>query len=225
MKKMKRYILLLALLIIVIATTAVAVWWQMKSSETPKREYQTMFTPNVLNDTKERVIEKETVVKKLKSTSQLIGLTGEYEKEVTYQDIKPVIDVSWLEKFSSREYTASVKGTYSFGIDLSKITSDHVIVDNDKGKVTIVIPKAALLSFDMPYDTAHYQTVKQAGFLAEEFTSKDDQKMYEYVYKKVNDDVKNNKSLQEKAQKQTEKALRNLLTVLPGVEEVVPVTP
>lgn len=225
MKKMKRYILLLALLIIVIATTAVAVWWQMRSSDSPTHEYQTMFTPQVLHDTKERVIEKETVVKKLKSTSQLIGLTGEYEKVVTYQDIKPVIDMSWLEKFSSREYTASVNGTYSFGIDLSKITKDHVIVEENKGKVTLVIPKATLLSFEMPYDTTHYQVVKKEGFLAEEFTSKDDQKMYEYVYKKVKKDVKNNDSLQTKAQKQTEDALRDLVMMLPGVKEVTFVTP
>jgi hypothetical protein len=182
--------------------------------------HRTVFTPNVVEQPEETIIKKETVVKKLRASHEIVGLEGEFEDEIIYKDTKPIVSIKWLDRFSKRQYIVSTNGHYKFGIKLNDLKNNHIIVNEKTGDVKIIMPKIKLISFELNYDAEHYKINKHSDTLAKDFTTSDDQSIYKYAYDKAKSDILHNNDVQDKAMTETQTAIKKLLTLIPGVKNI-----
>lgn len=91
--------------------------------------------------------------------------------EYTVTKIVKASDVNWY-KVGDRKILFSCKATLKAGIDLSGFSAQNVIIDEEKKSIKVKLPKAKLLSLNMPAEEAKlaYQKVAltRSEFSAEE---------------------------------------------------------
>jgi len=96
------------------------------------------------------------VEKGLKLLSDLS--TVEY---VVSKIVKADDNATWY-KFGDRKILFSCKASLKAGLDLSELSKDSIKISADKKTITIILPKAKLLSFNMKPDDIHLVYEKTA---------------------------------------------------------------
>jgi len=164
-----------------------------------------------IQEVKEKVVEKETVMNAIRNEIQLVGLVGDVSKTVIYEDNK------WTGK---KEYHMQINGTYKLGYNMKEILfqKERVIVDEYKGIVTVIVPDVKIIALELPFDDIKIK--EKTGWLRRDITDRQKQEMYKQARKKIITDIENNTHTIDQAHKQTNQALREIFMKIDGVKKV-----
>jgi hypothetical protein len=159
----------------------------------------------------QRIIDREAIITAIRSEAQIVGLSGEVDKEVRYHD---------ENFFGQREVTMRLTGTFKLGVNIADIRSDRVFVETngDHNVVTIVMPKPVLIALDLPYDQMRIDEDK--SWLRRHFSDEQLRELYVEARGLVIGELSTDEATQRKAQELTQQAIEHLLRVIPNVDEV-----
>lgn len=164
----------------------------------------------------QQVIEKDVVIEKLKQTSEVVGLEGEFHKEYSFTEKTFESGINFLENAGKRSYKINLNGTFKMGFDLAEIEEDHIFIDGTT--VKIITPKVKLISFEAPFHMAKID--KKKGFLAKDFTEEDRKLIYEKAYNKALKEITYHEDTNEKATIFTQAVLKKFLLKVDLVENI-----
>jgi len=164
-----------------------------------------------VQEVKEKVVEKETVMNAIRNEIQLVGLVGDVSKTIIYQDNK------WTGK---KEYHMQINGTYKLGYNMKEILfqKERVIVDEYEGIVTVVVPDVKIIALELPFDDIKIK--EKTGWFRKDITDQQKQEMYKQAKKKIITDIENNTHTIDQTHKQTNQALREIFMKVDGVKKV-----
>ncbi len=164
-----------------------------------------------IQEVKEKVVEKETVMNAIRNEIQLVGLVGDVSKTIIYEDNK------WTGK---KEYHMQVNGTYKLGYNMKELLfqKERIIVDEYEGIVTVVAPNVKIIALMLPFDDIKIK--EKTGWLRKDITDQQKQEMYKQARKKIITDIENNTHTIDQAHKQTNQALREIFMKIDGMEKV-----
>jgi Protein of unknown function (DUF4230) len=153
------------------------------------------------------VLTRETIIHALADESQLVGLRGTTSKTIVYVDSK------W---YGDRKYEITVTGTFKLGANITREWLNGVQVEN--GIVSLPKPHLVLISADFPYDAVTVD--KQVGWFRRELTDEDLRQLYRKARTQAVSDVLRDSTTRQQAERNVERTIRELLTVVPGVKGV-----
>jgi len=164
-----------------------------------------------IQEVKEKVVEKETVMNAIRNEIELVGLVGDVSKTVIYEDNK------WTGK---KEYHMQINGTYKLGYNMKEVLfqKERVIVDEYKGIVTVIVPNVKIIALELPFDDVKIK--EKTGWLRKDITDQQKQEMYKQARNKIITDIENNTQTIDQAHKQTNQALREIFMKINGVKKV-----
>jgi Protein of unknown function (DUF4230) len=150
-------------------------------------------------------VDRTAVLTALSETPQLVGLTGEVAKTITYSDDK------W---FGDKTYELTLKGEFKLGVETKDID-----ITTRGNTVVVRFPQPKLLAVDLPFDQAKIR--KNVGLLRGDLDESELQALYAEARKDAVHDIKVNIRAREKAEAAVEHALEDLIEQVPYVENVV----
>jgi Protein of unknown function (DUF4230) len=153
------------------------------------------------------VLTRETVIHALADESQIVGLRGTTSKTIVYADSK------W---YGDRKYEITVTGTFKLGANITREWLAGMKVEG--GVVSLPKPHIVLISADFPYDSMTID--KQVGWFRRELTDEDLQQLYRKARTQAVSDVLRDSTTRQQAERNVERTIRELLTVVPGVKGV-----
>jgi len=164
-----------------------------------------------VQEVKEKVIERETVMNAIRNEIQLVGLVGDVSKTIIYEDNK------WTGK---KEYHMQINGTYKLGYNMKEILfqKERVIVDEYEGIVTVAVPDVRIIALELPFDDIKIK--EKTGWFRNDITDQQKQEMYKQAKNKIITDIENNTHTIDQAHKQTNQALREIFMKIDGVKKV-----
>jgi hypothetical protein len=194
--------------LIVMTVLAVAIIYVVYKIETIDRQQVIRETvTESFTAQEQRIIDREAVITALRSEAQIVGLSGEVDKQVRYSD------ENW---FGAREVTMRLTGTFKIGVNIADIRSDRVFVADNV--VTIVMPKPVLIALDLPYDQMRIDEDK--SWLRRGLSDEKLRELYVQARGLVIGELSTDEVTQKRAQELTQQAIEQLLRVIPNVDEV-----
>ncbi len=171
---------------------------------------------------KAEIIDKKMVIKAIYGKQQIVGMEAQVSKSYTYTDkifedtnIK-VLD--WINhKLGDRSYQVYLDATAKMGIDLQDLKLEDINVTDDT--IFIKMPKSILISLEIPYEKAIVKP--DVGLLRFELKENEKQFLFGEASKSLRAEVLENKELASKASSGVQDALKNLLSVVPNVKNIV----
>lgn len=149
-------------------------------------------------------VDEEAVFEALEETPQIIGLTGDIEKNVKFNDKK------W---FGNKEYAIKLNGEFKLGID----TEDISIITHEN-TVIVKYPHSKIISVSLPFDYAEID--KDVGLLRKSLNEKELQSLYGEAREDAINDIKINIKARDKSDKYVENALEGLIKQVKYVDDV-----
>jgi Protein of unknown function (DUF4230) len=150
-------------------------------------------------------VDRTAVLNALSETPQLVGLTGDVTKTITYSDDK------W---FGDKTYELTLKGEFKLGVETKDID-----ITTRGNTVVVRFPKPKILAVDLPFDKAKIR--KSVGLLRGDLDESELQALYAEARKDAVHDIKVNIRAREKAEVAVEHALEDLIEQVPYVENVI----
>jgi hypothetical protein len=150
-------------------------------------------------------VDRAAVLNALSETPQLVGLTGNVAKTITYSDDK------W---FGDKTYELTLNGEFKLGVETKDID-----ITTRGNTVSVRFPQPKILAVDLPFDKAKIS--KNVGLLRGELDESELQALYAEARKDAVNDIKVNVRAREKAEAAVEHALENLIEKVPYVEDVI----
>jgi hypothetical protein len=150
-------------------------------------------------------VDRTAVLNALSGTPQLVGLTGDVTKTITYSDDK------W---FGDKTYELTLKGEFKLGVETKDID-----ITTRGNTVVVRFPQPKILAVDLPFDNAKIS--KNVGLLRGELDESELQALYAEARKDAVHDIKVNIRAREKAEAAVEHALEDLIEQVPYVENVI----
>jgi Protein of unknown function (DUF4230) len=150
-------------------------------------------------------VDRAAILDALSETPQLVGLTGNVAKTITYSDDK------W---FGDKTYELTLNGEFKLGVETKDID-----ITTRGNTVVVRFPQPKLLAVDLPFDQAKIR--KNVGLLRGELDESDLQALYAEARKDAVHDIKVNIRAREKAEAAVEHALEDLIEQVPYVENVI----
>jgi hypothetical protein len=150
-------------------------------------------------------VDRTAVLNALSETPQLVGLTGEVAKTITYSDDK------W---FGDKTYELTLNGEFKLGVETKDID-----ITTRGNTVVVRFPQPKILAVDLPFDKAKIS--KNVGLLRGELDESELQALYAEARKDAVHDIKVNIRAREKAEAAVEHALEDLIEQVPYVENVI----
>jgi Protein of unknown function (DUF4230) len=150
-------------------------------------------------------VDRTAVLNALSETPQLVGLTGNVAKTITYSDDK------W---FGDKTYELTLNGEFKLGVETKDID-----ITTRGNTVVVRFPQPKLLAVDLPFDQAEIR--KNVGLLRGDLDESDLQALYAEARKDAVHDIKVNIRAREKAEAAVQHTLEDLIEQVPYVENVV----
>lgn len=162
-----------------------------------------------------KVNQEPTVTLEQKLSQKMAEMTevaelGSVEYTVT-KVVKASDDPSWY-KVGDRKILFNCTAYLKAGIDLNKIDMTKVVVDEEKKSVVLTLPKAELLSLNMPPDKSTLVYENIATFRSK-FTTAEKNRLLQLGEKSIRNDVTNLGILAD-AEKNTSSFFKSLLAQL-----------
>jgi len=162
-----------------------------------------------------KVNQEPTVTLEQKLSQKMAEMTevaelGSVEYTVT-KVVKASDDPSWY-KVGDRKILFNCTAYLKAGIDLNKIDMTKVVVDEEKKSVVLTLPKAELLSLNMPPDKSTLVYENIATFRSK-FTTAEKNRLLQLGEKSIRNDVPNLGILAD-AEKNTSSFFKSLLAQL-----------
>ncbi len=128
----------------------------------------------------------ELTRKRIQGLSEMAELgTVEY----TVKKIVKTDDAVWF-KLGKRKIIFSCAAYIKGGIDMKKFDADKVEIDQEAKSISVVLPKAQILSFNMPPEEIKEEFVKVTGF-RDSFTPEEKQQLLVLGEKDIREDLPN----------------------------------
>jgi hypothetical protein len=163
------------------------------------------------------VIDKEMVIKALKTKAELVGLSGHITKSYTYHD-SLFQGGGWLkDAIGQRVLEMDTNAFFKMGINLQDISQDDISVYGNT--LFIKIPKQILISLDIPYDQIVFKA--KTGILRGSMSEADKQMIYTEIRRLVTDNILNDDSIINKSSDGVKTALQALLEKIPNCGRIV----
>jgi Protein of unknown function (DUF4230) len=164
-----------------------------------------LVTPKLTPVEAKHYVDRAAIIDALSETPQLVGLTGDVTKTITYSDDK------W---FGDKTYKLTLYGEFKLGVETKDID-----ITTRGNTVVVRFPQPKILAVDLPFDKAKIS--KNVGLLRGELDESDLQALYAEARKDAVHDIKVNIRAREKAEAAVEHALEDLIEQVPHVENVI----
>jgi len=109
--------------------------------------------------------------------------------EYTVKKIVKTDDVVWW-KYGTRKIIFTCTAFIKAGIDMKKFSADKVDINKEENSISIVLPKAQILSFNMPPEEIKQEFTMVTG-LRNEFTPEEKQQLLVLGEKDIQEDIPN----------------------------------
>jgi hypothetical protein len=162
-------------------------------------------TPKLTPVEAKHYVDRTAVLNALSETPQLVGLTGNVAKTITYSDDK------W---FGDKTYELTLNGEFKLGVETKDID-----ITTRGNTVVVRFPQPKILAVDLPFDQAEIR--KNVGLLRGELDESELQALYAEARKDAVHDIKVNVRAREKAEASVQHTLEDLIEQVPYVENVV----
>ena len=171
---------------------------------------------------KAEIIDKKMVIKAIYGKQQIVGMEAQVNKSYTYTDKifedTNIKALDWIShKLGDRSYQVYLDATAKMGIDLQDLKLEDINVTDDT--IFIKMPKSILISLEIPYEKAIVKP--DVGLLRFELKENEKQFLFGEASKSLRAEVLENKELASKASSGVQDALKNLLSVVPNVKNIV----
>jgi Protein of unknown function (DUF4230) len=150
-------------------------------------------------------VDRTAVLNAISETPQLVGLTGNVAKTITYSDDK------W---FGDKTYELTLNGEFKLGVETKDID-----ITTRGNTVVVRFPQPKILAVDLPFDQAEIR--KNVGLLRGELDESELQALYAEARNSAVHDIKVNIRAREKAEAAVQHTLEDLIEQVPYVENVV----
>ena len=100
------------------------------------------------------------------------------------------VDHDVFYKYGERKVLFSSRSTMKAGINLSKFSVDNVIVDKKNNTITVKLPKAEILSFNMPAEDVKLEYSRTSG-LRHDFTATERNELLKQAEENIKNDAPN----------------------------------
>jgi hypothetical protein len=164
-----------------------------------------LVTPKLTPVEAKHYVDRAAVLNALSETPQLVGLTGNVAKTITYSDDK------W---FGDKTYELTLKGEFKLGVETKDID-----ITTRGNTVVVRFPQPKILAVDFPFDQAEIR--KNVGLLRGDLDESELQALYAEARNSAVHDIKVNIRAREKAEAAVEHALEDLIEQVPYVENVI----
>jgi hypothetical protein len=162
-------------------------------------------TPKLTPVEAKHYVDRAAVLNALSETPQLVGLTGNVAKTITYSDDK------W---FGDKTYELTLNGEFKLGVETKDID-----ITTRGNTVVVRFPQPKILTVDLPFDQAEIR--KNVGLLRGELDESELQALYAEARKDAVHEIKINFKARDKAEKAVEHAIEDLIEQVPHVENVI----
>ncbi len=151
----------------------------------------------------------EMVAGKNKETQELKVLEQEIETTAVYDNT--FLNIDWFRK----SQTVHMFGTASYTVDLSKISEEDIIIDEENKTVTVVIPHAQLDMLEMNYDKTTFDEIDREilGWGDVNFTPEQQNQ----IQKEMTDTIKEMATQEEFLKKADESAVKQVKDLYKGL--------
>lgn len=163
------------------------------------------------------VVDYKMVIKSLSQLGQVVGMEGKIAKSYTYKDSMFKSHNMILNWLGEREYTLDTSATFKMGINVGDIQEQDVVISKDT--IVVYLPKPVLISLEVPYDQVGVRT--DTGLLRHGLSESDKQIIYGQVTKSLRSEIMVNKDASVEARKGVQKALDDVLSMIPNVQKVM----
>jgi hypothetical protein len=150
-------------------------------------------------------VDRAAILDALSETPQLVGLTGNVAKTITYSDDK------W---FGDKTYELTLNGEFKLGVETKDID-----ITTRGNTVVVRFPQPKILAVDLPFDKAKIS--KNVGLLRGELDESELQALYAEARQSAIHEIKINFKARDKAEKAVEHAIEDLIETVPHVENVI----
>lgn len=150
------------------------------------------------------LIDRDAVISSLRETPQMVGMTGDVEKSITF------IDDKW---FGDRSYTMTLHGEFKLGIDTKDIE-----ITTEGNTVNVKFPQPKLISVDLPFDKA--EIAEDISWLRSDLADAEVQSLYSQARESAIEEIKVNFKAREIAEEALEDTIEGIIEQLPNVERV-----
>ena len=126
------------------------------------------------------------------------GLTEMAELGTVEYTVKKIVktdDAVWW-KYGKRKIIFTCSAFIKAGIDMKKFSADKVEIDKKEKSISVVLPKAQILSFNMPPEEIRQEFTLVTG-LRDEFTPEEKQQLLVLGEKDIQEDIPNMGILQD----------------------------
>jgi len=171
----------------------------------PKKEKATWIVPNI-NDTSNKFISKETLVNEIRQKQDLITLEVDMTEKV-------ILDNSWGDiSIFKKVQTVNFFGKGIYSVDLSKLQSEKISMENNGKKITVKIPVPIIKAIDIDEQKTTYQDPDNGFFRFGEIklTNAESDAMRIVVKDKMTKKLSEGEYI-EKAKKSSEEIIKNLV--------------
>jgi hypothetical protein len=150
-------------------------------------------------------VDRAAILDALSETPQLVGLTGDITKTITYTDDK------W---YGDKTYELTLNGEFKLGVE-----TEDIEITTRGNTVVVRFPQPKLLAVDLPFDQAEIR--KDVGWLRGDLDETELQSLYAEARQSAIHEIKINFKARDKAEKAVEHAIEDLIETVPHVENVI----
>lgn len=154
-------------------------------------------------------IDLTVVNSEIRNIGELATMEYFYTNAARYSDARKV----WGFEFAEKSFVLKWDGVIKAGVDVKQITTE---LDSQNKVLTVILPKAKILSHDPDLDSA--EVVDQKNGLFNPVTV-EDQTKFSAECEKAMEAKAIERGLLEQAQENAEKLLEELLSQIPGLKE------
>jgi type II secretory pathway pseudopilin PulG len=166
-----------------------------------------------------QTVDRNMVIKVLKSKAELVSNSGIVEKHYTYSD-SIFKDHGYIKDLlGQRSLDVLAKGYFKTGIDLSSISSDNIVTYGQTIFVKLPKDQMQLISLDVPFNEMGF--VEKSGIFRSQLSLQDKQVLYEQIRNTLQNEIMNNDEIKDKTYNQAAQVLQNLLEKIPNCNKIV----
>ncbi|MDF2534191.1 MAG: hypothetical protein K0R18_348 [Bacillales bacterium] len=152
-------------------------------------------------------IQMATVIEKLSTKAEIVGLNVPFSKESSYYD---------SNFFGGRTFKFTLHGNVKMGFDINEVIKGISIKGNT---IQIITPQPMLISFEAPFDKAVIEK-PDVDLLRQNFNKDDFQLFYKSTADKAREEILASSYISTEAKNRTQGILRDLLMTVSNVENV-----
>ena len=209
--RLKRKLIKIAVIVVIVAAVAGIIWFQANRINNMQQRIDALINTPAIAEEITPKITVDFISEEIKGIGELATVEYLYTNAAKFEDSNQI--KNWNIPLTKKSFILKWDGIIKAGIDVNEITCK---VDETNKVLTICVPKAEILSHETDADSVELLDEKNGLFNA---VSLDDMIEFnaEMSHEMEERAVKN--GLLEKAQKNAEEIILNLINAIPGVEE------